>query len=194
MRSSVKIRSIAAAILLASAYCCFYWAYGHGGFSRMVRIPIEIVQGQSVDIRFSVAEAGVHNVMIAYPKGTVDYMGKTLRAVTGEAVVGSGGRVVAEAELPVDHQRSTRDFDAMVLFTLATEPFKEYTVTLEVTHLPSALTAAQPAIQVEVDPHYMFTVWQVELLGLLLSLAAILFGIPLIRRRTKKLKSDISNR
>jgi hypothetical protein len=75
MRSSVKIRSIAAAILLASAYCCFYWAYGHGGFSRMVRIPIEIVQGRSVDIRFLVAEAGVHNVMIAYPKGTVDYMG-----------------------------------------------------------------------------------------------------------------------
>ena len=54
----------------------------------------------------------------------------------------------------------------------------------------SELTAAQSAIQVEIDPLYMLTVWQVELPGLLLGLAAILFGIPLIRRRRKKLRSD----
>ena len=52
----------------------------------------------------------------------------------------------------------------------------------------SELTAAQSAIQVEVDPLYMLTVWQAELPGLLLGLAAILFGIPLIRRREEEVK------
>jgi hypothetical protein len=188
---SVKIRSIAAAFLFAGVLYIWYWAYGHGGFSsKGVEIPIEIVQGRSVNVRFSVPEAGDHYVMIAYPKGEVDPRGKALEAITGKAILSLGGTLLTETELPVDHQTSTRDYDAMVLFTLPTEPYKQYTLSLQITRLPPALIAAHPAMRVELDGHYMFIVWQVELLGFLMVVAAILCGIPVVRRIRTKSKSN----
>jgi hypothetical protein len=85
-------------------------------------------------------------------------MGKALSAITGKAIMGSGGIFVAETELPVDYQTHTGDFDAMVLFIFATEPYQHYVLSLQINRLPPVLIAAHPAIRVEVDPHYMFIV------------------------------------
>jgi hypothetical protein len=56
--------------------------------------------------------------MIAYPKGVVDLMGKALDAISGKAILSSGGTFLAKTKLPIDHHTSTNDFDAMVLFHL----------------------------------------------------------------------------
>jgi hypothetical protein len=52
-------------------------------------------------------------------------MGKALSAITGKAIMSSGGILVAETELPIDYQTHIGNFDAMVLFILATEPYQQ---------------------------------------------------------------------
>jgi hypothetical protein len=184
MRSSLQVRLVAAALLFTGGLGCFYWMYTHGGFyARNIEIPVKLVQGQSMTIRFSGRAAGDHYILLAYRKGIVDRQGKMLEAIKGKAVLSSDGTFVARANLPVYDQTSSTEFHAMVLFTVATERSKQYALWLEITQLPALLASAQAAIRVKLDPHYILILWQVGLGGLLMSLAAIACSIPLFRKK-----------
>lgn len=177
-------------LLLAAAAYTLYWVQSRGAFGTSpIEIPVHLDEHSSLSVSFSVFEKGDHYIEMQYPRAATYDVRRQLDAITGKATVTSRGGRVAEANLPVGRQTGNQRFGAMVLFALAMEPHKDYRFLLEVAHLPPALKQARPTIKVYMDPHYNLIFPQIELLGVLLVVVALLCLLSGIRRQAWHLKT-----
>ncbi len=179
LSKSLKVSAVKAILLLTAAGYSWYWAQSHGAFyAKILEVPIRLEGGSSVNVPFSVAERGDHDIAIQYSPHASDDVGKDFDEFSGTATLTSDGAVLVRAELPVAHQRSSKNSVGMVLFSSGMEPSKHYALLLQINRVPPNLTSSPAMMKVELDPNYYFIFWEVKLLGLLLILAGV---IPLLR-------------
>lgn len=181
----LSIFAVIGILLLAASAYSSYWLYTHGAFGRSpVEIQVQLSEGSSLSVPFSVRERGEHYIELQHEKAGVHDIDKKLDTIAGKATLSSDGRLIASANLPVGH-RSAR---SMVLFELPMEPHRDYRLSLDVVHLPVVLQGARSTVKVWVDPHYNLIFPQIELETVLLAVLALFCLLPGIRRQAWHLK------
>jgi len=182
MSKSVKLSTGVALLLLAAGGYSWRWAQSRGAFyAKSVEIPIRLQGGSLVNIPFSVAERGWHDVEIQYPKDVSEDVGKELHTVRGTAIVRSEETVLTQAELPTHHIAYADDSVAMVLLTFEPEPSRHYVLSLQINYIPPNLSGAQAMAKIEVDRDTYKGLIALVLLSQLMALAGLVFIVPLIR-------------
>ena|ERR1039457_4308263 len=182
LREAVKFSAAIAILFLITAWYCLHWAYGRGAFGTTpVERPVNLKAGSSVDVHFSVPNRGDRDVEIWYPLNASDDVDKDLRGISGKAALRIGENLVAQFPLPVDHSRSYQDGRAMVLFTGPMESRNDYSLLLQIDHIPQSLVESQATVKVKLVSDYYFLFLELELVGGLSLLAAFLCAFLSVR-------------
>lgn len=194
LREAVKLSGAMAALFFIASFGCWYWAYSRGAFGiGPDEHLVNLRPGTTIDVRLSIRNRADHDVEISYSRDVADD-GKHLWDIEGKATLRYGHCVIAQAKLPVDHSRSTRDDVAMVLFTVAAQPRNDYVLSLEIEQIPPELARSPAIIRTEIEHLYYLIFWQTELAALgLLLIASLCVFLSIRWRATVKGNSDITS-
>jgi hypothetical protein len=164
-----------------------------------VERPVNLKAGSSISVHFSVPYRGDRDMEIWYPRKASDDVCKDLDGILGKATLTLRGKEdvpgifgegpsrrppetrVAQFPLPVDHHRGDADGCAMVLSTGPMEPQNDYSLLLQVDSIPQSLADSQATVKVELVSDYYLLFLELELVGILLLLAALFCAFLSVR-------------